>query len=95
MVAQMDMNKIWVVICVFLNQVSHLMVHAMEMDYVSQTMEKPLTIAPQIADVEIISVNINLERHLTIAHKIVKSVEMANVMHLKVALPVKQTVEHV
>jgi hypothetical protein len=94
MVVLMDISRIWVVICVSLPS-SHPMIHVMEMACVSQTMVKPLTIAPQIVVVEITFVNINLERHLIIAHKIVEYVEMANVMHLKVALPVSKTVEHV
>ncbi len=94
MVALMVIGRIWVVICVSLPS-SHPMVHVMEMDYVSQTMVKPLTAAPQIAVVEITSVNINLERHLTIARKIVESVETVNVMHLRVVPPASKTVEHV
>ncbi len=80
---------------VFLNLLNHPMENAMEMVYVTHIMEKPLTTAPQIADVEINTVNINLEKHLTIAHKIVGSVEMVNVMHLRVVLPASKTVEHV
>ena len=95
MVVQMDMCKIWAVICVFLNPQSRLTEYAMEMVYVTHIMVKHLTTVHQIADVEIIFVNINLERHLRIAHKTAESVEMANAIRLKVVPPVSKTVEHV
>ncbi len=95
MVALTDTCKIWAVICVFLNPQSRRMEYAMEMAYVTHIMVKHLTTALQIADVETTFVNINLERHLTIVHQIVKYVEMANAMHLRVVLPASKTVEHV
>ncbi len=95
MVALMDIYKIWVVIYVFRNLLNHPMVNAMEMVCVTHIMEKPLTTVLQIADVEINTVNINLEKLLTIARKIVGSVETANVIHLRVVPPANKTVEHV
>lgn len=91
----MDMNKIWQIIYVFLNRPTRRMVPAMEIVIVSQSMVKRWKTAQQIVDVEISTVNTNLERHLRIAHQIVESVEMANVIILKVVVLVKQTVEHV
>ena len=69
--------------------------NAMEMDYVIHIMVKPLTTAPQIVVVEINTVNINLEKHLTIVHQIVEYVETANAIRLKVVPPASKTVEHV
>ncbi len=69
--------------------------NAMEMVYVIYIMGKPLRTVLQIADVATSSVNINLERHLRTVHQIVESVEMVNVIHLKVVPPASRTVEHV
>ncbi len=95
MVVQMDTYKIWAVICVFLNLQSRRMEYAMEMVYVIHIMVKHLTTALQIADVETIFVNINLERHLTIVHRTAESVEMANAIRLRVVPPANKTVEYV
>jgi hypothetical protein len=68
------------------------MENAMEMVYVTHIMEKPLRTAQQIADVATSSVNINLEKHLTIVHQIVEYVETANAIRLKVVPPASKTV---
>ena len=91
-VVQMIIYQIWQITNVFLNLLNHLMENAMEMVYVTHIMEKPLRTAPQIADVEISTVNINLERHLITAHQIVESAETVNVIRLKVVPPVSKTV---
>ncbi len=75
--------------------VSHKSVHVMEMVFVSQNLVRTIYPVFKIVVAEIISVNINLERQLTIVHKTVGYVEMVIVIILKVAARVKPIVAHV
>ena len=94
-VAQMDMTKIWQIIYAFLNRLTRRIVHAMEIVCVSQSMVKRWKTAQQIVDVEITTVNMSLEKHLTIVQKIAVYVEMVNATHLRAVHLASKTVGHV